>query len=165
MSISVLDLFSIGIGPSSSHAIGPMRAARRFLDTIEQTGTLDLVESVVVTLYGALALTGKGHGTDRAVVMGLAGELPDEVDPDDVGHRFDDVSATGELRLDQRHPIAFTPSQDIVFDRERTLPRHPNALQFTARDRSGTVLLDAVYYSVGGGFVVGEDESLEGATE
>ena len=165
MSISVLDLFSIGIGPSSSHAIGPMRAARRFLDTIEQTGTLDLVESVVVTLYGALALTGKGHGTDRAVVMGLAGERPDEVDPDDVGDRFDEVSATGELRLDHRHPIAFTPSRDIVFDRERTLPRHPNALQFTARDRSGTVLLDAVYYSVGGGFVVGEDESLEGATD
>ncbi len=158
MPISALDLFTIGIGPSSSHAIGPMRAARRFLDQLIAADQFEQTASVKVTLYGALALTGKGHGTDRAVVWGLAGEHPDTIDPQHGGEIFSRIAAEHRLMLDGRREIAFDPQEDIVFERRQTLPRHPNALQFTASDRDGAILAREVYYSIGGGFVMGEND-------
>ncbi|SKA20027.1 L-serine ammonia-lyase [Marinactinospora thermotolerans DSM 45154] len=157
MAISVFDLFSIGIGPSSSHTVGPMRAARAFVDGLAGLGLLPRVATVRADLYGSLALTGKGHGSDTAVILGLLGETPEGVDVDSVPQRLERVRARGRLALGGEHEIAFAPREHVEFRRRERLPGHPNGMRFTALDAAGTPLHSAVYYSVGGGFVVDEE--------
>ncbi len=154
---SVFDLFRIGIGPSSSHTVGPMVAAGRFLAKLPAALPIDAIE---VELFGSLALTGKGHGTDTAVILGLLGERPDEVDPDRVADRIASVSLSRRLPLPGGRSAAFDPATDLRFTREM-LPRHPNALTFTAR--AGRETVTETYYSVGGGFVVTDADEDSGA--
>ncbi len=164
MAISVFDLFTIGIGPSSSHTVGPMRAARRFVQTLESAGILGITSRVKVELYGSLAETGRGHGTDRAVLIGLEGETPETVDPAWMPARVSEIRGTGLLRLLDRHPrkeIPFDEKTDLVFNRRDLLPLHSNGMRFTASDASGKTLEERVYYSIGGGFVVSEDAAGE----
>ncbi|HFB98738.1 MAG TPA: L-serine ammonia-lyase, partial [Bryobacterales bacterium] len=148
---SVLELFSIGLGPSSSHAIGPMRAGRRFVRRLGAEGLLDRAARIRVTLYGSLAWTGKGHGTDRAILLGLAGYDPETVDPDEAARFFDGVLSTARLPLEHGPTVAWDPACDMVFDRKTLVGQHPNALDIRAEDGSGMGLLDARYYSIGGG--------------
>ncbi len=153
--ISVFDMFTIGIGPSSSHTVGPMRAARRFGEALVD-GILAEVASVQVELFGSLGHTGKGHGSDVAVILGLLGERPDEVEPDDVPAKVAAVQAVGKLLLLGDHEVRFRPDEDLHFHRKLVLPRHPNGMRFTAFDGAGTPIEAREYYSVGGGFVVDE---------
>ncbi|MFY0574878.1 L-serine ammonia-lyase [Cystobacter fuscus] len=157
MSLSVFDMFSIGIGPSSSHTVGPMRAARQFVETVaREAGGLDGVDSVKVELFGSLGHTGKGHGSDVAVILGLEGERPEEVDCDAVPARISGVVEGARLKLLGQQPVKFKPSEDIVFHKRQSLPRHPNGMRFTAGlGRGGSITRS--YYSVGGGFVVNDD--------
>lgn len=158
MFLSVFDVFKIGIGPSSSHTMGPMTAANRFLDLIlsddrpRPTGVP--IKALKASLHGSLAYTGIGHGTGRAVVLGLTGERPDEVDPDRMDGIIAEVERTGRVHP-QGHPAyAFQPATDLVYDRKTPLPGHANGMSLSALDRDGRVLLTQVYYSIGGGFVV-----------
>jgi L-serine dehydratase len=153
VTVSAFDLFSVGIGPSSSHTVGPMRAALRFAERLEREGLLPPVAHVKAELFGSLGATGKGHGSVGAVVRGLAGEAPETVDPR--SPTVDDVWATGRLRLLGRHEIGFR-AEDVVLHRRRSLPFHPNGMRFRAADATGTALLSAEYFSVGGGFVLDE---------
>ncbi len=159
--ISVLDLFTIGIGPSSSHTVGPMRAGLRFTQQISEVGELTLTERVEAHLYGSLALTGKGHGTDKAVLLGLEGETPEGVDVDTVPARIERIRVAKTLRLHGGREIAFDEPRDLLFHRAESLPAHPNGLRFVARDAAGAELLAKTYYSVGGGFVIGEKEAAD----
>ncbi len=160
MAISVFDLFKIGIGPSSSHTVGPMRAARQFAQRLFDADLISQTARIRVELFGSLGATGKGHGSDKAVILGLAGERPDQVDPDAVDGMLERIRANESLLLLGKVAVAFHPRQDILF-RRRALPYHPNGLIFTAFDRQDDVLLEKTYYSVGGGFVV--DEQAAGA--
>jgi L-serine dehydratase len=164
MELSVFDLFKIGIGPSSSHTVGPMRAARRFADLLERRGLLDRVARVRCDLYGSLALTGRGHYTDKAIVVGLAGERPESVDPARIDPIVAAVREGAPLALLGRHRIAWHESDDLVFHTEETLPLHPNGLRLTALGADGAALLAQDYYSVGGGFVVTAEEAEAGRT-
>ncbi|KAA5832818.1 L-serine ammonia-lyase [Saccharopolyspora hirsuta] len=156
MAISVFDLFSVGIGPSSSHTVGPMRAAKRFARRLRDAGRLPQVTRVKAELFGSLGATGHGHGSPKAVLLGLEGHSPEVVDPAAVADRVSEIGATGRLRLDGTHEIRFSSDRDLVMHRRRSLPVHPNGMRFTAF--AGDVVLDsAEYYSVGGGFVVDED--------
>ncbi|MFP4277620.1 MAG: L-serine ammonia-lyase [Wenzhouxiangella sp.] len=159
MAVSIFDLFKIGIGPSSSHTVGPMRAAGIFVRRLEESGVLERVGRVRVELFGSLGHTGRGHGTDRAVLMGLEGEAPDQVDPDAIGPRVAAIGQSGRLRLGGRHEAQIDPRADLVFHKRQTLPHHPNGIRFLALDGEGTELLRRDYYSVGGGFVVNADEA------
>jgi iron-sulfur-dependent L-serine dehydratase single chain form len=161
MAISVFDLFKIGIGPSSSHTGGPMAAAHRFACGLHRDGLLERTASVAVTLYGSLGLTGKGHGSDKAVILGLEGDKPELVDVDRVDGRLAAIRERGALRLFGDHDIPFAVNEHLVFERKESLPGHPNGMRFTALDASGGELRAKVYYSVGGGFVV--DENATGA--
>ena len=156
MRLSVFDIFKIGIGPSSSHTVGPMKAARRFAEALEKDETFERVERVVVDLYGSLGHTGKGHGSDVAVMLGLEGEVPDETDVDAVPARLARIEAANRIELLGRRPVVFRVADQIVFHRRKSLPLHPNGMRFVATDASGATLLERVYYSVGGGFVVDE---------
>jgi L-serine dehydratase len=158
MHVSVLDFFNIGIGPSSSHTVGPMRAARRFLDRLREEGLFARVEAMTVELFGSLGLTGRGHGSDVAVLLGLEGELPESVDVDLVPSRVEAIRTGRQLRLNGERAIAFDPEQNLVFHRRKTLPRHSNGMKFVAHDATGAMLREAVFYSVGGGFVVDDAE-------
>ena len=153
MAVSVFDLFKIGIGPSSSHTVGPMRAALMFAEGLERDGLLDSTASVKIDLHGSLGATGKGHGTDRGVMLGLCGDAPDTVDPDTIAERLDAIRTTRTLALLGRHTIAFVPKEHIGFYRQ-ALPEHPNGLKLRAADADGNVLRESTYLSVGGGFVV-----------
>jgi L-serine dehydratase len=153
--ISIFDLFKIGIGPSSSHTVGPMRAARMFLEEMDAS-TLAQVAGIKIDLYGSLALTGRGHGTDRAILLGLLGEKPDEVDPSAVQVELAGVRASGSISLLRRHPVLFDEARDLLFHFAEVLPLHSNGMRFTACDVQGNSLKSEVYYSVGGGFVVKE---------
>ena len=153
MAVSVFDLFKIGIGPSSSHTVGPMRAALMFAQGLEREGLLDAVASVKCELYGSLGATGKGHGTDRGVMLGLMGEAPDTVDAGTIVPRLDAVRASKTLAVLGTHEIAFTLKDNIVFYRQ-ALPEHPNGMKLHAFDANGQLLREATYLSVGGGFVV-----------
>ena len=157
MALSVFDMFSIGLGPSSSHTVGPMRAALRFATTLEATGSLPRVASVLVELFGSLGATGKGHGADIALMLGLEGERPEDVDVDSVPTRVAAVTARERLRLLAKHEIAFRPGEHIVMHKRHSLPKHPNGMRFAAKDADGVLLEERVYYSVGGGFVVGDE--------
>ena len=154
MHISVFDIFKIGIGPSSSHTVGPMRAAARFARWLAQEGLLAQVTTVRCELFGSLGFTGRGHGTDRAVILGLAGEDPATVDVDAVEARIAAVASSRQLTLAGGHVIAFDPDAAIVFHRREKLPLHSNGMRFAALSESGATLLERIYYSVGGGFVV-----------
>lgn len=156
MVLSTLDLFTIGIGPSSSHMVGPMKAAARFAHELQTSGLLPRVSRVRVELFGSLGATGQGHGTDRAVVLGLEGSAPDTVDPASIARRVDDIGASHRLLLDGLHPIDFDPSGDLVFHRRHVLPLHPNGMSFRAADGHDAELLLRSYYSIGGGFIADE---------
>jgi L-serine dehydratase len=164
MPISVFELFKVGIGPSSSHTVGPMIAARRFLTETEAAGVFDKIAEVVVELFGSLALTGRGHSTDGAVLLGLAGEVPDKVNVDSAPAIIDTVRRDKNLNLLGRNTIAFDETRHLLFHTRESLPCHPNGMRFVARAASGEKLLQRVYYSIGGGFVIAEDEALPSAT-
>ena len=158
MTISVFDMFKIGIGPSSSHTVGPMWAARRFLDALDSRALTDRTARVRVDLYGSLALTGLGHATDKALILGLAGEVPDRVDADDADRIAGQVRESGRLMLDGRVEIGFVPRHDIDFRLAESLPEHPNGMVFIAADAAGTELHREVIFSVGGGFIQDQAE-------
>ncbi|MFC9083334.1 L-serine ammonia-lyase [Streptomyces sp. NPDC057062] len=157
MAISVFDLFSIGIGPSSSHTVGPMRAARMFALRLRNEGLLDSAGSIRAELYGSLGATGHGHGTPKAVLLGLEGDSPRTVDVETADQRVEDIRTTGRIRLLGEHEIAFSFDDDLVLHHRETLPYHANGMTLWAFDASGDELLSKTYYSVGGGFVVDED--------
>ncbi|MFI6439712.1 L-serine ammonia-lyase [Streptomyces sp. NPDC050759] len=157
MAISVFDLFSIGIGPSSSHTVGPMRAARMFARRLRNEELLPSVASVRCELYGSLGATGHGHGTPKAVLLGLEGDSPRTVDVENADDRVAEIKAAGVLRLLGEREIPFSFDDDLVLHRRKTLPYHANGMTVWAYDASGAELMSKTYYSVGGGFVVDED--------
>ncbi len=159
MALSVFDLFRVGIGPSSSHTVGPMKAAGRFVAALAADGVLDRTDAVRAELFGSLGATGQGHGSRAAVVLGLAGFDPETVDPLSVGKLVDAARACGRLTLSGGREIGFRPDVDVVLHRNRALPLHPNGMRFTAVDAAGTVLARREYYSVGGGFVLDDSEA------
>ena len=161
MSVSVFDLFKIGIGPSSSHTVGPMKAACTFALRLQQAGLLERVVRVCVTLFGSLAHTGRGHGTDKAVMLGLQGELPDRIDPDAIEPMLTAIRAAGCVLLAGCHEIRFSESEDLKFNKRQVLPHHPNGMRFEAFNTAGEALMAREYYSVGGGFVVNQDRAAE----
>ena len=156
MSVSIFDLFSIGVGPSSSHTVGPMRAARRFLELLCEAKCLDKVAKLQVTVYGSLALTGKGHGTDKAILMGLLCEQPATIDPETIPTKMAAIESDGlHVELDgQAYHLPFDPAVDLIFNYKDVLPRHANGMDFKAFDAAGNCMWDEVFYSVGGGFIV-----------
>ena len=156
MSLSVFDLFKIGIGPSSSHTVGPMRAAARFAEGLRRDGLLASTTSVKAELYGSLGATGKGHGSDKAVLLGLEGEHPDTVDTEAIPARLQTIRDSGHLRLLGEHDIVFVEKQHLAMIR-KPLAYHPNGMIFRAFDQAGLQIRSREYYSVGGGFVVDED--------
>ena len=161
MALSAFDLYSVGIGPSSSHTVGPMRAARLFADGLASDGLLDDVARVRAELFGSLGATGHGHGSPKAVVLGLEGEDPATVDTDLTQRRLDELRSSPSIRLAGARSIRFVLDDDLVMHRRRSLPAHPNGMTFAAYGAGGTVLRERTYYSVGGGFVV--DEAATGA--
>jgi L-serine dehydratase len=161
MALSAFDLYSVGIGPSSSHTVGPMRAAKRFADGLAASGRLGDVRRVRAELFGSLGATGHGHGSPKAVVLGLEGEDPATTDTDRADGRIDEIRAGGELALGGTHRIGFDPDEDLVMHRRKSLPAHPNGMTFAAFDGDDTQIQFRTYYSVGGGFVV--DEAATGA--
>ncbi len=159
MSLSVFDLFKIGIGPSSSHTVGPMKAAAMFAKALAQDGMLAATARVEVRLYGSLGATGKGHGTDTAVMLGLEGLMPDSIDPDSIDARLKKIRKEKVLQLQGSHPIAFAEKSDVLFLRRETLSFHPNGVKFMALDAAGALLQERRYFSVGGGFVVSQEDA------
>ncbi|MDR7334355.1 L-serine ammonia-lyase [Roseateles asaccharophilus] len=164
MAVSVFDLFKIGIGPSSSHTVGPMRAARLFGLRLQHDGLLDQVARVQVILYGSLGATGKGHGSDKAVLLGLAGHEPDTVDVEAIPALLD-VIRSGDLSLIGQHKVAFDEAKDLVFKRRETLPFHANGMRCIAFDADGNEVANRVYYSVGGGFIVSDEVAADGSKQ
>jgi L-serine dehydratase len=165
MAVSVFDLFKIGIGPSSSHTVGPMRAARLFALRLAHEGQLPRVARVLAALYGSLGATGKGHGSDKAVLLGLAGHEPDTVDVEAVPALLEAIRASSRLLLLGTHEVAFDERTDLVFHRRETLPFHANGMRFAAFDAAGAVLAERAYYSVGGGFVVSDEVAADGTRQ
>ncbi|WP_100497845.1 L-serine ammonia-lyase [Geodermatophilus chilensis] len=159
MTISAFDLFKVGIGPSSSHTVGPMRAACAFVSRLRDEGLLGQVAGVRCELFGSLGATGHGHGSVKAVVLGLEGEQPDLVDPLAAEPRVDTIRREGKLRLAGEHPIAFAVDDDVVLHRRKRLEFHSNGMLFRAVDGGGAELRRREYYSVGGGFVLDQDEA------
>lgn len=158
MMISIFDMFSIGIGPSSSHTVGPMKAARAFIRQLSDYQQLALTKQVKVELFGSLAFTGKGHGTDNAILLGLEGNTPEEVDPDIIKPRAQAITESQQIRLDGTHEIAFHYLNDMIFNFKDLLPAHTNGMRFTAYDQAQQCLISKIYYSIGGGFILDEDE-------
>jgi len=165
MAVSVFDLFKIGVGPSSSHTVGPMRAARLFVARLQHEGKLIATQRVCAQLYGSLGATGKGHGSDKAVLLGLAGFEPDTVDVDAIPTLLEAIRSGRSVALLGTHPIAFDEKADLLFHRRETLPFHANGMRFTAFDAAGAPVLEKVYYSVGGGFVVSDEVAHDGSKQ
>ncbi|MCB1633418.1 MAG: L-serine ammonia-lyase [Xanthomonadales bacterium] len=162
MAVSVFDLFKIGIGPSSSHTVGPMRAAGRFVRRLDEQGHLSSLTQIRCELFGSLALTGRGHGTDKAVLLGLEGDEPDSVDVEGIDERLEAIRTRRQLQLPGRDaPLPFDEKRDLLFNKRQRLPHHSNGMRFTALNAQGEVLFTRDYYSVGGGFVVNQDEAAE----
>jgi L-serine dehydratase len=157
MALSVFDLYSVGIGPSSSHTVGPMRAARQFVDELAATALLDTTTRVSVELFGSLGATGRGHGTDTAVLLGLMGEDPATVDTATVDERIAEVRRAERLPLLGTRVIDFVEGRDLVLHKRKSLPAHPNGMRFVAEDAGGALKSERTSYSIGGGFVVGGD--------
>lgn len=164
MSLSVFDLFKIGIGPSSSHTVGPMRAAVTYVERLREAGQLERVARIETQLFGSLGLTGHGHGTVKAVILGLQGEQPHLIDPAEAELRFEASQAVGSLELGGTHPIAFDVKRDVVLHLRERLPFHSNGMRFDVFDDAGALFDSREYYSIGGGFVVDEDEARGPAT-
>jgi L-serine dehydratase len=162
MALSVFDLFKIGIGPSSSHTVGPMRAARQFAQRLQQDGLLPRVARICVVLYGSLGATGKGHGSDKAILLGLEGHEPDTVDVNAIAGIVQRIRDTHELRLADMQPLAFDEKRDLLFNHRDTLPLHSNGMTFQALDSAGAEVVTGTYYSVGGGFVVADEPTPGG---
>jgi L-serine dehydratase len=165
MAVSVFDLFKIGIGPSSSHTVGPMRAARLFALRLAHDGVLERTARVQSQLYGSLGATGKGHGSDKAVLLGLAGHEPDTVDIDAVPGLLSAMRHDARLWLLGRHAIDFHEREDLKFHRRESLPFHANGMRFVAFDAAGAELANRIYYSVGGGFVVSDEVAADGSRQ
>ena len=161
MAISTFDMFKIGIGPSSSHTVGPMRASNRFLLGLAEKMLMDRVASISCELYGSLALTGIGHGTDKAIMLGLSGEKPDLIDPEHIDAKLEAIKSQLKLPLNGGRLIEFNPRKHIIFLRRKVLPLHPNGMRFIAYDAAYQELHNRVYYSIGGGFVVNEETAKE----
>ncbi len=164
MAVSVFDLFKIGIGPSSSHTVGPMRAARLFGLRLRSEGLLERTARVQVVMYGSLGATGKGHGSDKAVLLGLAGHEPDSVDVEAIPGLLDAIRA-GDLKLLDQHAVAFDEAKDLIFKRRESLPFHANGMRFLAFAAEGNEIANRVYYSVGGGFVVSDEVAADGSKQ
>ncbi|MCB1917675.1 MAG: L-serine ammonia-lyase [Rhodocyclaceae bacterium] len=156
MAISAFEMFKVGIGPSSSHTVGPMRAALTFVSGLQEEDLLPRVRRVRAELYGSLGATGKGHGSDKAVLLGLEGEAPDLIDPDTIDARLERIRSSRQLSLGGTHPVPYAEKTDLIFLRRQSLPYHPNGMRLTAYGDDGAELAGHVYYSVGGGFVVNE---------
>jgi L-serine dehydratase len=154
MTLSVFDIFKVGIGPSSSHTMGPMRAAHEFVLALEREGRLEATAKLLVRLYGSLALTGLGHGTDRAIILGLEGAEPETVDPDGIEPALQRIRSSGRLRLLGRHEIGFDEERQLLLLRQERLPAHPNGMRFGAWGADGALLREEEFYSIGGGFIV-----------
>ena len=163
MAVSVFDLFKIGIGPSSSHTVGPMRAARLFALRLQHDSQLAATRRVRAQLYGSLGATGKGHGTDKAVLLGWCGEEPDTVDVDGIAAQLGRIREAQRLALLGTHEIGFDEKTDLVFHRREALPFHANGMRCTAFDAGGAELATRIYYSVGGGFVVSDEVAHDGS--
>ena len=162
MAVSVFDIFKIGIGPSSSHTVGPMRAAARFGERwLLERNLLTQLVRIRVELFGSLAHTGRGHGTDKAILLGLEGNWPDKIDPDMMTPRLETIRAQKKLMVLGTHEIAFDEKYDLAFNKRQKLPYHSNGMRFTAYAANDVVLATRDYYSVGGGFVVNQDEAAE----
>ncbi len=159
MAVSVFEIFKIGIGPSSSHTVGPMRAAHTFVQRLDDAELLNRVERLQITLFGSLAFTGRGHGTDKAVMLGLSGELPDQIDPDNIDGILQKIRAGGHINLTGTVQIGFSEKTDLLFNKRENLPYHSNGMRFLAFGNDGELLLERHYYSVGGGFVVNQEEA------
>lgn len=157
MAISVFDLFSIGIGPSSSHTVGPMRAARMFARRLKNEGLLAHTAAIRAELFGSLGATGHGHGTPKAVLLGLEGDSPRTVDVETADEQVERIRSTGRISLLGAHEIPFDFDADLILHRRKTLPYHANGMTISAYDTEGAPVLEKTYYSVGGGFVVDED--------
>ena len=156
--LSIFDIFKIGIGPSSSHTVGPMWAGHRFLSELKDKGILNEISSVRVGLYGSLALTGVGHGTDKASLLGLAGYQPDSIDPDEADRIFESIKSDKKIKLAGEHEIDFDYDTQLMFHNDEALPEHPNAMRIYASDQHGIVVYYKTYLSIGGGFIVCADE-------
>ncbi|MGC2583927.1 MAG: L-serine ammonia-lyase, partial [Acidobacteriaceae bacterium] len=172
MKTSLFDLYKVGIGPSSSHTMGPMRAARRFATELESSGVLPQVAEVRVELYGSLALTGRGHGTDRAVLLGLSGEEAATIDPGTIDPKLAEIRSSGKLSLLGGHTILFRETESLILNDDQMVPpgaktQHPNGVRFISRDAAGRQLMMRTYFSIGGGFVIedGEEAQPQTATE
>lgn len=159
MTISVFNLFSIGIGPSSSHTVGPMKAARAFISSLESQSLLTQAKQVKIELFGSLAFTGKGHGTDNAILSGLESNSPDQVDPDTIRPRAKEITETRKIRLNGSKEIPFDYLSDFIFNFKDLLPFHTNGMRFSAYDSEGALLDSRIYYSIGGGFILNEEEA------
>ncbi len=157
MTLSVFDIFKVGVGPSSSHTVGPMIAAVRFVRRLEEANLLDYVHRLHIELFGSLGATGYGHASDTAVIVGLFGYLPDEVDPDLIPVLVEQVRSTQQLDLLNRVKVAFNPEKDLIFNLKDSLPQHPNGMRFKAFNAQGEQLMKKEYYSIGGGFVMNCD--------
>ena len=165
MKHSLFELFKIGIGPSSSHTMGPMRAALRFIDELESLGQTLHTSSLRVDLYGSLALTGLGHGTDRAILLGLSGQTPEGVDPSEIESKLSVIRIRKTLQMPGHHTIVFEERSHLIFHRDQMYPvagvaSHPNGMRFSAFDGDGGLLLERIFFSVGGGFIVTEEERI-----
>ncbi|HSW68680.1 MAG TPA: L-serine ammonia-lyase [Gammaproteobacteria bacterium] len=165
MTISIFNLFSIGIGPSSSHTVGPMKAAKEFVEWLDQQNQLNQTHRIKIELFGSLAFTGKGHGTDAAILAGLEGNAPDSVDPDLIRPRAEEILTQQQINLCHKHQIAFNFNQDFEFNLKDLLPLHTNGMRFTAFDKTNHTLLAKIYYSIGGGFIIDENQQRTAAQD
>lgn len=160
MPISVFDLFSIGIGPSSSHTVGPMKAANRFVNHLCQENQIKQVKRLTTELFGSLAFTGKGHDTDKAILSGLEGKMPGTVDPATIKPRAIEITEKRKIRIAGTHEIAFDYPTDMIYNYKDLLPYHTNGMRFSAYDDNNHLINSEIYYSIGGGFIINEKQSL-----
>lgn len=165
MTLSIFDLFSVGIGPSSSHTIGPMRATKKFLQRVEKKGLLDSVASISIELFGSLAFTGKNHGTDKAVILGLEGCEPETIEITEVISRMSQISEYKQIALLGKHTITFVIEKDIIYNLKELLPFHANGMLFKGYDNGKKLINQRVYYSIGGGFILDEDQAKNKGNE
>lgn len=159
MSISLFNLFSIGIGPSSSHTVGPMKAANAFIQLLIASGHLDKTNRLQVELFGSLAFTGKGHGTDSAILLGLEGNMPDKVNPATIPSRTKNIIETNQINLNGSHAIPYFYTRDMIFNFKDLLPMHTNGMRFTSLDSHNQTLASDIYYSIGGGFILTQEQA------